>query len=137
MEHGNMWSAIALKYFQRAFCENEEGEEEPMLSSRWFRGALRHSNNVLVTVGATELHDKGMARLAGGFGSSGGSRAKAGVGGASKGPREVRVAADFDAAKFYAFLCVCTVEMNFAVSTKPIVCHLHFADATSRAHNCI
>ena len=109
-----MWSMIALKYFQRTYSENDEGVEEPMLSSRWFRGALRHGNNVLVSVGAAELHEKGMARLAGGFGSSGGRGAR-GVG-EPKGPREVRVAADFDAAKFYAFLCVCTVEMNFAVS---------------------
>jgi hypothetical protein len=103
---------IALKWFERTYCENDEGVEEPMLSSHWFRGVLRHSNNVLVTVGATELHAKGMARLAGGFGSS------VAKGGASKGPQKLVVAADFDAAKFYAFLCVCTVEMNFAVRSN-------------------
>lgn len=103
---------VALKYFERVYHENEEGEEEPALASHWFRGSLRHANNVLVTVGATELHSKGMARLAGGFGASS-VKESAGIRGV---PREVRVAADFDAAKFFAYLCVCSVEMNFTVS---------------------
>lgn len=106
-----MWSMVALKYFERVYHESEDGDEEPALASHWFRGSLRHSNNVLVTVAATELHDRGMARLAGGFGASS-VKGSAGIRGV---PREVRVAADFDAAKFFAYLCVCSVEMNFTV----------------------